>query len=278
MNWLGKVFVVVILIMSLVFMGLSMAVYATHKNWKTVSDQLKTKLDQANVEKNNLTTDYNKKVEDLEKEKTSAVARVATLESELKDAADNNLKIQAELDTLNQNQRDHIAAVKSTQDLNTNLTAQVTDLRTRIKNEQQTRDSMFKQALVATEQLHQAAGEYNSTRQRNDDLTKQVAGMTTVMRGKGIDPATDPNSVTPDVEGIVSQIRRTSGGQLVELSIGSDDGLKNGNTVEVARGDRYLGRLEIIETSPDKSVARVDRRFQQGQIQEGDRVATRFNF
>ena len=38
MNWLGKVFVVVILIMSLVFMGLSMAVYATHKNWKTVSE------------------------------------------------------------------------------------------------------------------------------------------------------------------------------------------------------------------------------------------------
>ena len=36
MNWLGKVFVVLILIMSLVFMGLAMAVYATHKNWKEI--------------------------------------------------------------------------------------------------------------------------------------------------------------------------------------------------------------------------------------------------
>ena len=42
MNWLGKVFVVVILIMSLVFMGLSMAVYATHKNWKQASESLNT--------------------------------------------------------------------------------------------------------------------------------------------------------------------------------------------------------------------------------------------
>jgi hypothetical protein len=50
-----------------------------------------------------------------------------------------------------------------------------------------------------------------------------------------------------------------------------------GNTLEVSRGTRYLGRVEIIETSPDKSVGRVDRRFQQGQIQEGDRVATRLN-
>ena len=41
------------------------------------------------------------------------------------------------------------------------------------------------------------------------------------------------------------------------------------------RGGKYLGRLDIIETSPDKAVARVDRRFQQGTIQEGDRVATR---
>lgn len=275
MNWLGKVFVVVILIMSLVFMGLSMAVYATHKNWKAVSDQLKTRLDTANSEKEQANTAHNRKVEELEKEKSSAVARVATLETELKDATDNNLKIQAELDTLNQNQRDHIAAVKATQDLNADLTVKVNNLRTQIKGEQQTRDRLFKQALGATEELHQAAGEYNNQRERMDQLTKQVAGMTTVMREKGIDPATDPNKVVPIVEGVVNQIRRTPNAQLVELSIGADDGLKTGNTVEVSRGDKYLGRLEIIETSPDKSVARVDRRFQQGQIQEGDRVATR---
>ena len=79
----------------------------------------------------------------------------------------------------------------------------------------------------------------------------------------------------PTVDGVVSQVRRVAGGQLVEVTIGADDGLKDGNTLEVFRGSRYLGRLEIVETSPDKSVGRVDRRFQQGQIQEGDRVATR---
>jgi len=275
MNWLGKVFIVVILIMSLVFMGLSMAVYATHKNWKDVSDQLKTKLDQAKAEKEAAVNEANRKNEELDRINASAIAQVAKLETELKDATENNLRIQAELDTLNQNQREHIAAVKATQDLNQTLTADVGNLRQEIKGEQQKRDSLFKQALAATEQLHQAAAEYNSARERSEQLTKQVAGMTSVMREKGIDPATDPNSIVPIVEGIVNQIRRTSGGQLVELSIGSDDGLKTGNTVEVSRGDRYLGRLEIIETSPDKSVARVDRRFQQGQIQEGDRVATR---
>jgi hypothetical protein len=275
MNWLGKVFVVVILIMSLVFMGLSMAVYATHKNWKEVSDSLKTRLDQVTAEKDAANNLHNNKVLELEREKSSAVAQVAKLETELQTASANNLSIQAELDGLKQNQRDHIAAVASTQALNQNLTGEVNDLRTKIKSEQQTRDRMFKQTLDATEALHQQAGEYNSARERSEQLTKQVAGMTAVMRAGGIDPATEPGSVVPTVEGIVSQLRRTAGAQLVEVSIGADDGLKTGNTLEVSRGGKYLGRLEVIETSPDKSVGRVDRRFQQGQIQEGDRVATR---
>ena len=34
MNLVGKIFVTLILVMSLVFMTLALMVYATHKNWK----------------------------------------------------------------------------------------------------------------------------------------------------------------------------------------------------------------------------------------------------
>ena len=275
MNWLGKVFVVVILIMSLVFMGLSMAVYATHKNWKLASESLNSQLTTAKAEKESLITAHNRRVEELEREKTSEKQQAVKLETERALLAERNVQIQTELEGLRQNQREHIAAVASTQAINQTLTTEVGGLRKMIRDEQQTRDRVFKTALDATEQLHQAAGEYQSARERSEQLIKQVAGMTTVMREKGIDPATEPGSVVPTVEGVVSQIRRTAGAQLVEVTIGADDGLKTGNTLEVSRGDKYLGRLEIIETSPDKSVGRVNRNFQQGQIQEGDRVATR---
>jgi hypothetical protein len=275
MNWLGKVFVVVILLMSVMFMTLSMAVYAMHKNWKQTADNLNTQLTQLKAEKANLESAHRQRLEDLEREATAATQRAVTLEQE-KVALDTTSKQQqAELDTLRQNQRDHIAAVASTQAINQTLAGEVGDLRGKIREEQQKRDRVFKQALDATEALHQAAGEYNAARERSEQLTKQVSGMTAVMREKGIDPATDPGSVVPSVEGVVSRIERKNGTQLVEVSIGADDGLKMGNTLEVSRGARYLGRVEIIETSPDKSVGRVDRRFQQGQIQEGDRVATR---
>jgi hypothetical protein len=118
--------------------------------------------------------------------------------------------------------------------------------------------------------------ELDTAVETNRQLLKDVAGKTYIMREElGVNPNRDPGSVVPTVNGLVSQVRRSGGAQFVEVTIGSDDGLSEGNTLEVSRGARYLGRIEIVETSPDKSVGRVDRRFQQGQIQEGDRVATR---
>jgi cell division protein FtsL len=275
MNWLGKVFVVIILIMSLVFMGLALAVYATHKNWQQVSLALNQKLTDAKSENARLQTEHNRRVEDLEREKTIAEQQAAKLDAERVALVDRYAQAQTELEGLRQNQRDHIAAVASTQKINEALAADVTDLRTRIRKTIEDRDSLFKRALDATEELHKAAGEYNTTRERNEQLTKQTAGMTAVMREKGIDPNTDPGSVVPTVEGEISKIERKAGGPLVAVTIGADDGLKVGNTLEVFRGSKYLGRVEVIQTSPDKSVGRVDRSFQQGQIQEKDRVATR---
>jgi hypothetical protein len=278
MNWLGKVFVVLILIMSLVFMGLAMAVYATHKNWREVIEGptgLRKQLDDARVANEQLKSEHNRLVATLTAEKEDAENQAAKLATQREALAKLNVQIQAKVDQLQQQQREHIAAVASTQKLNEGLTTEATGLRQQIRTEQQARDAAFAKTLEATEAVHQLTGQYENARERTEQLTKQVSGMTHVMREQGLDPATEPGAVVPTVDGLVSQVRRTAGAQLVELTIGSDDGLKVGNTVEVFRGSKYLGRVEILRTSPDKSVGRVDRRFQQGRIEEGDRVATR---
>lgn len=278
MNFLGKIFVVLILIMSIVFMSLAMVVYATHKNWKEVVEGpngLRNQLQTLTQEKERLTLAHNRRVEELDALKTAAEQQVSKLETERVALLDRNSQIQTELDQLKVERRDATAMVAATQQNNDRLSTEVTGLRGQIRDEQQARDLAFSQTLAATEQLHQIAGEYQSAKERQQQLTQQVAGMTSVMRESGIDPTTDPDSVVPTVDGFVTQTRRAEGATLVELTIGSDDGLKAGNTVEVYRGTRYLGRVEILRTSPDKAVGRVDRRFQQGQIQEGDRVATR---
>lgn len=278
MNWLGRVFVVLILIMSLVFMTLSLAVYATHKNWKEVIDGpngLRQQLTEAQAKAEQDKATYMRREEELKAETEAAEQQVRKLEAERVALVDRNAAILAELEQKRQDERQHIAAVAATQENNSRLANEVTTLRQQIRNEEQARDRIFNQALAATEELHQVAGQYEAAREIGEQLAKEASGMASVMRAHGIDPKTDPSGVVPTVDGMVSQVRRSGGAQFVEVTIGADDGLQPGNTLEVFRGSRYLGRLDVVSTSPDKSVGKVDRRFLQGQIQEGDRVATR---
>jgi uncharacterized protein YoxC len=278
MNLLGKIFVVLIAVMSLVFMTLALAVYSTHKNWKDVVEGpngLQAQLRLAQTEHDRLKTEYNRLDSQLKGEVETAQQQVRKLEAERVALVDRNAAVQTELDQLKAERRDATAAVAATQANNQRLAQEVTGLREDIRTNEQARDKAFATTLQATEDLHQTVGQLHTSVERNRQLTDQVSGMTHVMRAEGIDPNTPPDAVVPTVDGLVSQVRQAAGSQLVEVTIGSDDGLKQGNTVEVFRGARYLGRLEIIKTSPDRAVGRVDRRFQQGQIQEGDRVATR---
>lgn len=275
MNLLGKIFVVLITVLSLVFMTLALAVYATHKNWKEEADRLNSQLSNANAQLQLKVEEFNRLESQARAEKESATQQLAKLNSEREGLSERNAVIQAELDQLRSERRDATAAVAATQDNNRRLAEEVTGLRQDIRTNEQARDQAFATTLKATEELHQTKGVLDNTVERNRQLTEQVSGMTSVMDAKGIDPNTPPDAVTPTVDGLVSRVKQAAGAQLVEVTIGADDGLKQGNTVEVYRGDRYLGRLDILKTSPDRAVGRVDRRFQQGAIQEGDRVATR---
>lgn len=278
MNWLGKVFVVLILIMSITFMVLAMMVYATHKNWREVIEGpngLDNRLKAAKAENEELRGQHLREVEALTAATEAEKQQVRKLETERAGLTERNTALQAELDLKRQDERQHIAMVNATQEVNAKLATEVTGLRDQIRKEEQTRDELFGKTLEATEKLHQVSGQYESAREMSEQLTKQVAARGLVMESKGIDPNTDPSGVVPTVDGMVSQVRRSGGAQFVEVTIGADDGLKAGNTLEVFRGAKYLGRLDVVSTSPDKSVGKVDRRFLQGQIQEGDRVATR---
>ncbi|MEQ8839097.1 MAG: hypothetical protein RID07_19990, partial [Lacipirellulaceae bacterium] len=108
--------------------------------------------------------------------------------------------------------------------------------------------------------------------ERNEQLAQQLGIATSALRESDIDPNAE---VKPRVRGLVSKTQRNTSGLLIEITVGADDGLKVNQTVEVFRGEKYLGRAQIIRTAPDQAVAKVLRRFQQGPIQEGDNVATK---
>lgn len=275
MNLLGKALVVAILVMSVLFMGLAMAVYSTHQNWHETAENLQETLTAKEAELNANKAEHDRLESQLRGEIESTQQQVRKLETERVALTGRIASTQNDLEQLRQEQRDATAAVAATQQNNQQLTTEVTGLRGEIRQAQTDRDSSFTATVAATEAAHQVRNQLEVTAERNQELTQQVANMTAVMQAEGLDATTRADEVKPKVDGFVSKVQRRGGTTLVEITIGSDDGLKPEHTVEIFRGDRYLGRIVILKTDPDRAIGRVDTNFQQGPIQEGDRVATR---
>jgi len=277
MNLLGRILVVALFLLSVVFMTLAIVVYSTHRNWKQQADAAQQQVQEERARLDRLQTQSNALESSLRAERDAALQQVRKLETEALRLAETNTQIQRRLDELSQDQRQAVAAVETTTTSANQLADEVGQLRDSISENIAAKDASFDAALAATEELQSLRNDLETALEYNRQLVTETGRMTRLMESEGLDPNSPADGVTPRVDGFVSRTQRRNGVQLVEISIGGDDGLRIGDTVEVFRNTKYKGRLEILKTAPDRSVGKVDTRFQQGPIQEGDRVATRLN-
>ncbi len=272
MKLLGYILTFAIMIASIILLVVAVAVYGQQKNWKTAYDNLQKKYQETQTMLTENQTTYGNQISQLKAEQSAAQQDVARLETERDTLARDNSGLQKQVDDLTQANRTAAANAESTQRNNERLAGEVADLRKAIRENQQARDEAFNQTVHATSELHTTAGALQELRERDTQLTEQLAHVTMKAQAEGVNLA---GEVTTPVRGVVSKTQRENGVQLIEISVGADDGVRKGGTVEIFRGDRYLGRAEILRTDPDRAVGRVMRDFQQGQIQEGDHVATK---
>lgn len=284
MNLVGKIFVVLIFVMSLVFMSTAVMVYATHRNWKDEIYRTEAK--------GNLGFGLKKQVEDKTAENKKLAAEQEALQTTLKAEVAAHGQQLAKLETeRNQKvteladavkQRDDLTAQarKLTEDLavaQQNLaakTTEVTGLRNQIRTVQAESDTKAKQVVEVTEKNNQLTGDLGRLKERNAQLAEQVAKAGLLLAKVDMTIETPLDLQPPKVDGLVLA---TSGTQndLLEISLGTDDGIRIGHTIDVYREGKYLGRAEIKKTESNRAVAAVDPKIHLGPIQKGDRVTTR---
>lgn len=279
MNFIGKIFVVLITVMSLAFMSFAVAVYATHRNWRDiVLNELRPQLDEARAENQSLRDTLERLTNDLQSEQTNRRTQVAKLEQEKELLQRERDERQRETAELVEERRRSIAAMEATQRTLENLRAEVDRLREEIVQAQQDRDDHFKRMVALTDEVQQLEGRRNLLEARNMQLLEQVARQNAVLDRHGLDEFMPIDGIPPKVDGIILAVGDRG---LVEISIGSDDGLRTGHTLEVFRhgtsNSKYLGRVEVVRIEADRAVAKVIPEFRKGIIQKEDRVASRLN-
>ena len=295
MNLVGKIFVVLIFVMAVLWMGFSVAVYATHKNWREVVENpeakegkplgLKPQLERQKEHNEELKNQVDKLTRELDAQKAARRQALNKLEAEKRNLEDQRDRQDAQLATAVEAQNDALAELKRTQEKEASLRleiaggtapdgTQVVGLREEIRQAQADRDQAVDVLAKQTEQLHQARNEVQSLRERLATLTEDYGKAKEVLDKHGLKP--EPalyEPIPPDVEGKVVEVG-TAG--LIEISIGSDDGLRKGHVLHVVRQgggvNNYVGRVEVTQTEPDKAVCKILPEFLQRPIEREDSV------
>ncbi len=269
MNLVGKIFTVLILVMSIMFMAFAIAVYATHRNWQTLAKATQAEVTDYRDRNNQLRGEIDEQKNRLAHERAARRSALARLETVVQQKQQEIEARNTQYNELLAKQRANTNAFTNAQRQLDQLKEQVAALEQEIVKAQEDRDTQFDRVRELTDQIHEAEGIRRLLERRMQDLTEDFAKATTVLKAYDLTIDSPVDNIPPDVHGEVLAV----GSDMIEISIGEHDGIKAGHTVYVSRRDRFLGRAEITRVTPDRAVGRV--KFRNAPIQEGDRVRTK---
>lgn len=275
MTLLGKIFTVLIFIMSVAFCILAVVTFATHKNWKDEALKLKTTIEQLEAKNLAQQAETQRALNEVAVEQAARRSTLSTLQVKLgllEEDLRNNAKDLSERTSALTVQTQ---AAKVAEDSLASITAEVGKLRNEIRLAQAERDDTYLKTVSLNDKLNQAESLRERLEEQNRQLQDQYAELSRVAQALGFNEQTLVSQIPPKVDGKVTAVDEAKG--LVEISLGSDDGLKRGHVLQVVSGDKYLGQIKLREVGPDKAVGDIDKRMQRGRIQKGDNVTTKLS-
>ncbi len=286
MNLVGKILTVLIFVMSLIFMSFAVAVYATHVNWKKVVDNadplpgenkgLNQRLQDEKARYQELKDKFDRLQADYAAEKDAQVQVRGKLEAENETLKHDMRLLEEEQAKQQEAVREATAAMNAALDTAAKLREETIRRRDEIREAEHQRDAHFDNVQKLTDELHAAVNKRESLKRISDQLAADLAKAKRVLRHHDLTVETNIASTPPQIDGLVTAVQ--SGG-LVEISLGSDDGLMEGHDLNMIRptpsGSTYVGKIRVIRTAADKSVCKVIPEFLKTQPQRGDRVTTK---
>lgn len=284
MSFLGKIIIVVQVVLSFLFMAFAGAVFTVQTNWRNEAQRLQTRIgddqDSFDAERTRLNdniTNLTKRAEDAENAAMRFQATANNLQSQLTQEQEEHRKT-----------RDALAAVEQ---LAQNAAVEAEERR---EESQKIRDENIRQISVIDEQAKRLREKddviytlelQDKARNRkhvevlreNQNLLDYITSI-----GRRYDPSLIEAGKTlpPEVTGVVVGLRKDRRGrvELVEISLGSDDGLSRGHELSVYSTEgngKYLGEIRLVYITADRAVGAVVEPAKNGIIQKGDNVTTK---
>jgi hypothetical protein len=279
MTLLGKILVFVILVLAVAQAALHVMFHVTQTNWRDSYTKLDAQYKVLAAEVQAAETEREQAKDEGAKGVQKAENDLAVVKKQLEDEQTNYKTLKAQYDA----EKDKVTKADTT------VASSASDISRREEEVKRLEDTVkadndrIKELVDTSNQLRDRAVaaeiESKSLKDRNGNLVAKLEEMSKeVIRAKngtagGGVTASAKNPPPENVEGMVTKADASG---LVTLSIGSDDGLLKGHTLEVFRMNpaKYLGTVRVIQVTPHEAVAQpVSRPV--APLQQGDKVASK---
>ena len=285
MTFIGKLLVIIQLVLSVCFMMLAGAVYTRHMTWMERANDNQLTIDSGIADYSRMETEKNDEIKalkaDLARSQTDATNSRAELRLAQNEIESQKIQIDTQKTELNTQQA--LATISgdeakirreealSGRRINEQLNSALNDQNQRVR---QLEDELFNQQVGA-----------KSLAEKYNGMLRTVATLRKVLVANQLDP--DPNKYArklappPLVMGKVLEAKKSGRGvsqEFIEISIGSDDGLTEGNTLYVFRAgaeNKYLGEIRLKLVTADRAVGVVVNKAKNGVIEREDYVTTK---
>jgi hypothetical protein len=283
MTAIGKIFVILNLLVSLIVAGFIIVVYARSTNWADAANKWKAATDVANASRTATESE-------MQALRTNAAAQLAQ-----KDTA--YVALQKQLDAANASLQEKATELEKFKVAGNKEGASFQALQTEVDKRKEEVAALEKQVGDKDKQIvglievknkandervaaEIKANSYQGKAERLEARLRETEVEIAKLRragGAGTGGTSLVSTANPPsqyVEGIVTEA--TQRGDLLRISIGSDAGLAKGNTLDVYRlkpSPQYLGQIRLTDVRANESVGQpVDRL--KGPVQKGDLVAS----
>jgi predicted nuclease with TOPRIM domain len=282
MSPLAKFFVVVNLVLGVAFFGGSATLFMTRVNWREAALRFRDEADKKLAENEKLYKNQGQRLQQLEKDharlntnynsvsaaNTKLQTELVTLKGELASA---NLRIDTEV-------KEKTQLNSRLQDLdkkNTDLTQQVDTVRKEAEDAKGAKELAVNEMTrirldvdKLNDQHSKLLMEHKELQDKAETMNIQIAGAQKA--GVNFDLITD----TPPIDAVVQMVDDKKEARLVVLSVGRDQKVQEGFKFTVYRGDRFVGKVQVIKVYDDLAGARILFTNENEAIQVGDRAAT----
>jgi hypothetical protein len=279
MTFVGKILVIVIMLFSVLFLGISTVVFTTSKNWMTATQAEKKNVDDLKKKLNDAQADAGAAKKVLEDAKTSFASLSKVLENKISALEDENKKslsditaARGEIATAQMNAKTTLEEVEARRNETFTLRNQKAAV------EKQANDFKLHQAEL-NDKIRELERLLETATRNNTDLRERVAKFSVLLREHGL--SDDISQIKglespPPVMGEIKRVDPTN--RVFEITIGADDGLVVGHELHLFRlspRPEFLGKVKIQSVDPDQAVVKVIGNTYQGKkIREGDIVSS----